>query len=72
MMATFYLFVICSAILVVASYLRPHRHTAASEKLVWSSPLAALRGRSETKGLDYRMLALILFVAMIALYIIFA
>jgi SSS family solute:Na+ symporter len=72
MMATFYLFVICSAILVVLSAMKPHRHTAESERLVWSSPLAALRGRSEGKGLDYRILALVLFITMIALYIIFA
>jgi len=72
MMATFYLFVICSVILVVLSYLKPHQHTAESARLVWSSPLAALRGRSETGGLDYRTLALVLFIVMIALYIIFA
>jgi SSS family solute:Na+ symporter len=72
MMATFYLFVICSFILVVLSYLMPHRHTAESEKLVWSSPLAALRSRGERGGLDYRLLAMLLLIAMIALYILFA
>jgi SSS family solute:Na+ symporter len=72
MMATFYLFAICSVILVVVSYLRPHRHTAASEKLVWSSPLAALRRADGSGGLDYRLVALILFAVMIALYVVFA
>ncbi len=72
MMATFYLFVICSVILVVLSYLKPHQHTSESERLVWSSPLAALRSQMEGKGLDYRVFALILFAAMIVLYIIFA
>ena len=72
MMATFYLFVICSVILVFLSYLKPHRHTAESERLVWSTPLAALRSGIEGEGLDFRILALILFAAMIALYILFA
>jgi SSS family solute:Na+ symporter len=72
MLATFYLFIICSAILVVVSYLKPHRHTAESDRLVWSSPLAALRSERGPEGLDYRTLAFILFAVMIALYIIFA
>jgi len=72
MMATFYLFIICSVILVVLSWLKPHRHTAESERLVWSSPLAALRTESGTAGLDYRLAALILFALMIALYVFFA
>ena len=72
MMATFYLFVTCSFILVVLSFLKPHRHTAESEKLVWSSPLAALRSRGERGALDYRLLAILLLVAMITLYILFA
>ena len=46
MMAAFYLFVICSAVLVATSLLWPHRHTPQSERLVWSNPLEALaRGR---------------------------
>jgi len=42
MMATFYLFVICSLILVAVSYLKPHTHTAESEALVWKNPVAAV------------------------------
>jgi len=72
MMATFYLFVICSVILAVLSYLKPHRHTAESEKLVWSSPLAALKSRVGSGGLDYRLVALLLFIVMIVLYVVFA
>jgi SSS family solute:Na+ symporter len=72
MMATFYLFLICSMILVAVSWLRPHRHTAESAALVWSSPLAALRGKIGQGGLDYRIVAAVLFVIMIALYILFA
>ena len=42
MMAAFYLFVICSAVLVATSLLWPHQHTAQSERLVWKNPLEAL------------------------------
>jgi len=72
MMATFYLFLICSAILVGVSLLRPHRHTPESEALVWKSPLAALRCRIGGRGLDYRIVAAVLFAAMIVLYVLFA
>jgi SSS family solute:Na+ symporter len=72
MMATFYLFLICSALLGFFSILKPHRHTPESEKLVWASPLEALKGRSLAGLGDYRVIALVLFVAMVALYIIFA
>jgi len=72
MMATFYLFAICSAILVIVSCLRPHRHTSASESLVWSSPLEALRSGGGSGGLDYRLVALMLFAVMIVLYLVFA
>ncbi len=72
MMATFYLFLICSALLVVISTLKPHRHTLESEKLVWSSPLEALRGTGARGIRDYRLIALALFAAMVILYTIFA
>ena len=72
MMATFYLFLICSALMVVVSLLKPHQHTPESEKLVWSSPLEALRGTG-ARGLgDYRVLAFLLFAIMAILYIAFA
>jgi len=71
MMATFYLFLICSAVLVVVSHLKPHQHTAESQSLVWTSPLEALRSRRA--GLfDYRLVAFVLFVVIAALYVIFA
>jgi len=72
MMATFYLFIICSAILVILSFLKPHRHTAESERLVWPSPLAALRSRGGERALDYRLLAALLLITMITLYVLFA
>ena len=72
MMATFYLFVICSLILVIVSYLKPHKHTAESEALVWKNPLAAVMETAWTGLFDYRVIAGVLFAAMIALYVIFA
>jgi len=72
MMATFYLFAICSAILVGVSLKRPHVHTEESAKLVWTSPLEALRGRFSAGALDYRVVAAVLFVVMVFLYIVFA
>ncbi len=72
MMATFYLFVICSAILVLVSARYPHRHTAQSEKLVWNNPLDAMRD-SAWRGIgNYRVLAALLFIVMILMYFIFS
>ena len=72
MMATFYLFVICSALLVVISIFKPHAHTVESEKLVWTSLAEALKGTGARGLKDYRVLAGLLFAAMVALYILFA
>jgi SSS family solute:Na+ symporter len=72
MMATFYLFVVCSLILAVISYLKPHVHTAESEALVWKNPLAAIKDAPWTGLFDYRVIAGVLIAAMIVLYVIFA
>jgi SSS family solute:Na+ symporter len=72
MMATFYLFLVCSAVLVGVSLFRPHVHTEESEKLVWARPGDALRGAWGPGWLDYRLAAIVLFLAMVALYILFA
>ncbi len=72
MMATFYLFVICSAVLAAVSWLKPHEHTDESARLVWSSPFSAVSGKRDHRGLDDRIVALILFAAMVALYVLFA
>lgn len=72
MMATFYLFLICSALMVAISYLNPHVHTAESERLVWTSLAEALKGTGARGLRDYRVLAGLLFAAMIGLYILFA
>ncbi|HSA95504.1 MAG TPA: hypothetical protein VLJ16_05605, partial [Acidobacteriota bacterium] len=71
MMATFYLFVVCSAILVVVSLLRPHVHSAESESLVWRRPADAVKGAWGPGFLDYRLVAMALFLVMAGLYIIF-
>jgi SSS family solute:Na+ symporter len=72
MMATFYLFLACSAVLVAVSLARPHVHTAESERLVWARPLDAVKGAWGPGLLDYRLAALVLFLAMVVLYAIFA
>jgi SSS family solute:Na+ symporter len=71
MMATFYLFLVCSGVLVVVSLVRPHRHTAESERLVWGRPLDALRGAWGPGLLDYRLIAALLFLVMAGLYVLF-
>jgi SSS family solute:Na+ symporter len=65
----FILFVAESALIFLVSLLRPHRHTAESEALVWRSPLDALRGETAWRGLlDFRVMALLLVLTMVGLY----
>jgi SSS family solute:Na+ symporter len=71
MMTTFYLFVICMAIMIAVSIVKPHRHTPESEALVWGNPLDALRG--PWGGLtDFRLLAAVLLGVIVTLYAVFA
>jgi SSS family solute:Na+ symporter len=72
MMATFYLAVLCSVIMVVVSLLKPHQHTAESEKLVWKNPMDALRDKGWKGFGNYKFLAALLFIVMILLYIKFS
>jgi SSS family solute:Na+ symporter len=72
MMASFWLFVTCSAILVVTSLIWPHQHTPQSERLVWKNPLEALQDAGWTGILNYKLMAGTLLVVMVMLYIIFA
>jgi len=72
MMGAFYLFVACSIVMVAVSLWRPHVHTEASAKLVWTSPMEALRGDAWPGIGNYKLLSAVLFATMIALYIIFA
>jgi SSS family solute:Na+ symporter len=71
MMGSFYLFVACSAILVVVSWIWPHAHTAQSEQLVWRNPLAAFRAPGWKGVGDYRFLSALLLSAVFAVYAIF-
>ena len=70
LMQAFILFVLESVGLVILSFLFPHKHTAESEKLVWKSPLEALRGGTTWRGLgDYRVLSVVLIVTMVGMYV---
>ena len=72
MLSAFGLFVLCSAVLVGFSLAFPHRHTEESAALVWNNPLEALRGNTWTGLGDFRLLAGVLFTAMVLLYWTFA
>jgi len=72
MMAAFYLFVICSGVLLVVSYMKPAPASAEVDALVWKNPLESLRGRAWRGIGNYRILAAVLFVVMVVLYVIFA
>ncbi len=67
----FLLFLAESVFLVVVSLIFPHKHTPQSEALVWKSPWDALRRQPTTwRGLlDFRVMAGLLILTMVALYI---
>jgi len=72
LMAAFYLFVICSVILFAVSAFFPQTHTAESSALVWENPSAALRAPG-WKGIgNYKLLSLLLFLTMAALFYLFS
>jgi SSS family solute:Na+ symporter len=71
MMAAFYLFVVCSVVLVVVSVLRPQPADHPGNALVWKHPLEALQGEAWRGIGNYKFLAGLLFIIMVALYIIF-
>jgi SSS family solute:Na+ symporter len=72
MMSTFYLAVLCSAILIIVSLFKPHKHTAQSNELVWGNPMRALRDKG-WKGIgNYKFLAALLFFVMVLLYVKFS
>jgi len=69
MMSAFYMFVICSVILVVSSFAWPHKHTEQSQRLVWKNPWEAVSAPG-WKGIgNYKFLAALLFIIMVLLYI---
>ncbi len=71
MVASFYLCMICLVVQALISAAIPHRHTPESEKLVWSNPLEALRSPGWRGIGNYKFLSIVLFVAMVVLYVIF-
>jgi SSS family solute:Na+ symporter len=72
MYSAFYLLVICSVNMFVLSLLYPHEHTDKSIQLVWKNPMEALRSPGWPGLANYKVLAGILLVVMIALYVVFA
>ncbi len=72
MMVTFYLFVICSAILVLVSLWKPSATTSDVSALVWQSPMDALRAKGWPGPANYKFIAGVLFVTMVILYVAFA
>jgi len=72
MMASFYLFVICSVVLVAGSLAWPHQHTPQSERLVWKHPWQALQDKGWRGIGNYKLLAGALFIVMVVLYVKFA
>jgi SSS family solute:Na+ symporter len=71
MMAGFWLFLICCAILYFGSLKFPQVHTAESEKLVWSNPMAAFSEPGRKGILNYKFLSILLVAIIAVLYIIF-
>jgi solute:Na+ symporter, SSS family len=72
LMAAFYLFAICSAVLVATSLIWPHAHTPQSDRLVWSNPWAALADAGWRGVTNYKLMAGLLFGIMVLLYVVFA
>ncbi|NQT26254.1 sodium/solute symporter [candidate division KSB1 bacterium] len=60
MMVGFWLFIVSCVILYITSRHYPHKHTAESEKLVWESPLAALRRPGWSGFGNYKFLSVLL------------
>jgi SSS family solute:Na+ symporter len=71
MVMSFVLLVICSVILHVVSRTHPDAPSAEREALTWAHPFDALKGEAWPGIGNYRVLAGVLFVTMVALYVIF-
>ncbi len=71
MMSGFYLFCICSVVMVAASLMHPEELTAERNAFIWHHPFDALR-EPGLKGIgNYKFLSLLLLVVMVILYTIF-
>jgi solute:Na+ symporter, SSS family len=72
MMMSFYLLVICSAIIIVVSWLSPEELKPEAEPLVWKDWREPLRGEAHGHALgNYRILSGVVLVIFIMLYAIF-
>ena len=71
LLSSFYLFCLCSAVLIVVSLFRPHEHSEESEKLVWKSLSDSLSDKGWRGIGNYKVLSVVLFVTIIVLYAIF-
>ncbi len=72
MMTSFYLFVICCVLMLVASRLMPEPLKEEAKVLMWEDWREPLRGEAGGRGLgNYRVLAAIVFVTFVVLYILF-
>ena len=72
MMASFYLCMICAALLIVASWCWPEPLRPEARLLVWDDWLQPIRGKVQRLGLgDYRVLSAVVFVTFVVLYILF-
>lgn len=71
MMAGFYLCVICCLIQIAVSLWKPAQLSDRASQLVWSHWLEPLRGQAWPGLGNYKFLSALLFVVMVALYVIF-
>ncbi|MBU4273963.1 MAG: sodium/solute symporter [Planctomycetes bacterium] len=72
MIASFYIFVLCGAIIVAASLLFPEPLKQEARPLIWEDWREPLRGEAGGRGLgNYRVLSAVVFAAFVTLYILF-
>jgi len=70
MRASFYLFLICSAILAVVSRIAPHQHAPESQELVWQNPWEVLSALG-FEGVGNNKFLSLLLLTVVAVYVIF-
>lgn len=71
MMKAFWLFCVCSTIMIIISLAKPKELSAEQMKLCWASPLDPIRQPGWPGVFDYRFLSAMLIVIMIVLYTVF-
>lgn len=69
-MGSFYLFLACSAILVIVSLASPHQPTEQSSQLTWTRPLDGLREPGWTGWRNYKFLSLVLIACVVSVYVV--